>query len=167
MLACLGGCARAPEFHVPPEQRNPYELSSRKPLKHFLAMNDPDAPGHFVADVLNELNDGSWRWVMRKPTVQLRVPTNDGLKLRIDLTVPEITFQQTGPVKIVVTVGPHLLDTIQFDKPETRVWEKPVPTGVVPRNETVLVALEIDKMWKSPTDGVERGFIITKIGFVQ
>jgi hypothetical protein len=31
----------------------------------------------------------------------------------------------------------------------------------------VLVSLEIDKLWKSPEDGVERGFILTRLGFVE
>lgn len=152
---------------MPPEQRNPYELSGRKALAHFIAVNAPNAPDHFIADVVPELNDGTWRWVMKRPTFQFRVPTNKGLKLRVDLTVPDITFSQTGPVRIEVFVGGNKLDTLVFDKPEQRVYEKPVPAEWLRPNEAALVALEIDKMWKSPTDGLERGFIITKVGFVQ
>lgn len=163
----LTGCGRPAEYYVPPEQRNPYELSRRTQLSHFIAMNAPDAPEHFVTDVLPELNDGTWRWVLKKPTFQLRPPANQGLKLRVDLTVPDITFAQTGPVRITVTLGSHLLDTIVFDKSEQRIWEKAVPSEWLRPGEPVLVALEIDKMWKAEADGVERGFIITKIGFVQ
>jgi hypothetical protein len=166
-LAALSACGRPPEYYRPPEQRNPYELSDRKTLSHFVALNAPNAPDHFVADVVGELNDGSWRWVMKRPTFQFRAPTNRGLKLRVDLTVPDITFAQTGPVRIEIMVGGHKLDTVAFDKPEQRLYEKAVPAEWIVPGEPVLISLEIDKMWKSPTDGLERGFIITKIGFVQ
>ncbi len=90
----LANCGKPAEYYRPPEQRSPYELSDRKQLSHFIAVNAPNAPDHFVADVIPELNDGSWRWVLQRPTFQFRTPVNRGLKLRVDLTVPDITFAQ-------------------------------------------------------------------------
>ncbi len=167
IFVLLSACGRPPEYYVPPEQRNPYELTPSKSLTHYIHMSAPNAPDHFVEGVLPKLHDGTWRWVMKRPVFQFRTPTREGLKLHIDLTVPDITFEQTGPVQIEVRVGSQTLDRISFDKPGQQIWEKAVPPEWILPDATVLVTLEIDKLWRSPTDGAERGFIITQIGFVQ
>jgi len=89
------------------------------------------------------------------------------MRLRVDFTIPDITYQQTGPVKITVHVGGHLLDTIDCPKPGQRVWEKAVPPEWLSTDVPVLVRMEVDKIWTSPSDGAQRGFILTRIGFVQ
>lgn len=143
------------------------EISEANRLTHFIALNAPEAPEHFVSGIRPELNDGSWRWALKSATLQFQLPDTRGVKLRIDLTVPEVTFQQTGPVKIAVFVDGHELDTIDFPQPGPKLWEKPVPKEWLSTTHPVLVRLEIDKIYKSPTDGAERGYILSKIGFVQ
>jgi len=163
----LAGCVKYPEPYRPPIQRRPMELTETNRLKHFVHMNAPDAMNYVVADVMPELNDGNWRWTLKSPTLQFQLPSTAAMRLSADLTIPDITYQQTGPVKITVYIGGHLLDTIDCPKPGQRTWEKAVPAEWLSSDTPVLVRMEIDKIWTSPSDGAQRGFILTRIGFVQ
>ncbi len=162
----LAGCVRYPEPYRPPMQRNPVEIEANSKLSHFIAMSEADAERHIVDGVLG-LNDGSWRWCLKRAVFQFNVPDAKHKKLLAELTIPELTFAQTGPVKIRVTIGAHELDTISFDKPEVRTYEKAAPAEWIRTDEPVLVSLEIDKLWRSESDGAERGFILTRLGFVE
>jgi len=169
LLAVLvpAACVKYPEPFRPPIQRRPAEITSSTRLQHFIAMNDPRAPEHFISGMVPGLNDGTWRWTLKSPTFQFQLPTTQGLRLKANLAVPEITFKDTGPVKITVHIGSHLLDTIDFPKHEQRQWEKEVPADWLTTDRPVLVRMEIDKLWKSDADGAERGFILNSLGFVQ
>lgn len=160
-------CVKYPEPFRPPIQRRPAEITSATRLQHFIAMNDPKAPEHFISGMIPGLNDGAWRWTHQSPTFQFQLSTTQALRLQAKIAIPEITFKDTGPVKIKVHIGSHLLDTIDFPKPEQRVWEKEVPADWLSTDRPVLVRMEIDKLWKSTADGAERGFILNSLGFVQ
>jgi len=56
---------------------------------------------------------------------------------------------------------------VDWPKPGQRTWEQPVPAEWLTTDSPVLVRMEIDKLWTSPSDGALRGFILTRIGFVQ
>jgi hypothetical protein len=142
------------------------EISPATRLSHFVAMNSADAERHIVDGVLG-LNDGTWRWCLKQAVFQFDLPDTKSKRLMAELTVPELTFKQTGPVKITVRVSGHVLDTLEFPKHEQRTFEKEVPESWLMTGAPVLVSLEIDKLWKSPEDGVERGFILTRLGFVE
>jgi len=163
----LAGCVKYPEPYRPPIQRRPMEITDTNRLKHFTYMNAPDAMHHVVTDIMPEINDGTWRWTLKSPTLQFQLPSTQSMRLRVDFSIPEITFSQTGPVKITVHVGGRLLDTIECPKSGQRTWEKAVPSDWLATDTPVLVRLEIDKIWTSPSDGAKRGFILTSIGFVQ
>jgi len=165
-LLALAGCARIPDSYAPPIQRKTPEEAAAG-LKHFVAMNMADAPDHIVEDVLPTVEAGGWRWTMQNPTLRLHVPTTRDLKLKVELTVPEITFKQTGPVQISFFVNGHLLATERYDKEGSKIFEKPVPPEWLSTGAPVMVRMEIDKMWVAPTDSVRRGFILTRLGFVQ
>lgn len=162
----LAGCARYPEPYRPPMQRNPVEVGKGSKLSHFIAMNTPGAERHFVTGVL-DLNDGNWRWCLKRAEFQFELPDARHKKLLAELTVPDITFEQTGPVKLEISINSHPLETLAFDKPGNRTFEKAVPPEWITPGTPVLVRLEIDKIWRSPTDQVERGFIITRLGFIE
>lgn len=163
----LAGCVKYPEPYRPPIQRRPMEITDNNKLQHFVSMNAPRVQDYIVGDILPELNDGQWRWTLKNPTLQFQVPTTRGLRLLIDFAIAGITFEQTGPVKITVQIGGHTLDTIDCPAPGNRVWEKAVPPEWLTTSGPVLVRLDIDKIWTAPSDGVKRGFILTRIGFVQ
>ncbi|MCC7154837.1 MAG: hypothetical protein IT161_09710 [Bryobacterales bacterium] len=171
LLVCLplllAGCTKIETVYAPPIQRVPANEWAKGRLKPFITMDSPDAMDHVVEQVVPALESGLWRWTLQKPTFQFMLPETKGMKLRVDLTVPELTLKQTGPVTIQFFVQGRLLDRLTIDKPGDHRFLKPVPEDWLGTEMPVVVRLEIDKMWKSPVDGIERGFIVTRLGFAQ
>jgi hypothetical protein len=170
LLAALpfASCVRQPEYFAPPQQRQPFEVDPQPKLRHFLAMSMPEADLYFVSGILPTLEGGMWRWTEPACALRFQLPTTEGLKLFLDLTVPQETLSQAGgPARVKVWVQDRLLDTIEFAKADTRQWEKPVPAEWLGTSAPVIVRFEIDKAWTNPQDGSKRGFILSKAGFVQ
>lgn len=142
-------------------------VDENQPLKHYVQMSQRDALEYVVQDVQPALHDGAWRWTLQRPALRLRLPKTRGLKFRAQLTVPEITFAQTGPVKITIAVQGFPLDTLSIGKPGETIFEKDVPADWLTTTRPVTVQFEIDKLWVSPADGVKHGFILTGAGFVE
>jgi hypothetical protein len=161
----LAGCARYPEPFSPPEQRQPLDADAPDRLKHYFAMNEPVAARHFVSGILPELHDGSWRWTLQRPTFRFSLPATSGLSLEADITVPDVSFRQTGPVNITVWIDTRQLDVIHFSKDEKILYRKPVPSEWLSTARPVQVTMEIDKLMRSGDQAW--GFIITSIGFTQ
>ena len=154
-----------PEPYAPPVQRQPF-VDYHPKFVSVVIMADPDAPKRFVQDI-SSYAEGSWRWTERRPTVRLRLNSNEKLKYTIDFTIPDVTFKDTGPVTISFFVNDHMLDKIHYPNPGYQHFEKAVPAEWVKPNEETLVGAEIDKMWISKDDGTQFGFIITRIGLTQ
>ena len=166
LLLALAGCARIPDSYAPPIQRqSPEDVANG--LSYYIQMDMPEAPAHLVSDVLPALEGGHWRWAMQHPVLRFRIPRTNGLKLRVDWTESEDTFKGTGPVTVKFFVEDHLLGEQRADKPENYVFEKPVPEAWLTTDRPVLVRMELDKLWTSPADGAKRGFILSKLGFVE
>jgi hypothetical protein len=163
-LAC---CVRYPDPYPPPIQQHSTVPEKPDHLKHHISMNDPAAPAQFVSDVVPELKDDAWRWTMQRPTFRFELPTTAGLSFEMDYTVPDVTFKKTGPVNITVWIEGHKLAVIYVPKDQKTVWRKPVPAAWLTTKRPVTVKLEIDKMWVADHHEMERGFIISSIGFVQ
>jgi hypothetical protein len=163
----LTACSRNPDSYAPPTQRKPFELKSEGKLQYYITMGMPEAPLHFVDGWVPQLEQNAWRWVLQKSSTRFQLPTTRGLKLFVDLTIPDLILQQTGPVNISYFVSGHLLDKVRYDKAGQSNFTKAVPEEWLTTKEPVVVRLEIDKLWKSPIDGLERGFIVSRIGFQQ
>lgn len=162
----LAGCVKIPDSYAPPIQRRTPEEITQSLTRH-IHMNAPNAMDHIVGGVVPELQSNLFRWALQRPVFRFRVPRTDNLKLQVDLAINEHTFKDTGPVTIRFFVEDHLLAERKYDKPVGDVFEQPVPPAWLTTDRPVVVRLEIDKLWKSPADGAERGFILTKIGFVD
>lgn len=163
----LPACVKYPEPYRPPIQRKPMDAGGDHSLGHFFFMNQPEADQHFISGVLPELHDGAWRWTLQKAVLQYELVSTQALHLRCDLALPEVIFQQTGPVKIAITVNGHPLGIAAFDKSGQQMFDQPVPPEWLYTGRPLLVTLESDKLWTSPADGQKRGFIVTSAGFVQ
>jgi hypothetical protein len=153
-----------PEYPIP-EQRpllKPVEL----PAGRVLNMDDPNVTARFVRDIGEELH-GTWRWTLQRPAVRIRVRTNHPVKYTIDLALPEVTFDETGPVTIAFTVNDHVLDRVRYTTPRKHHFEKLVPKDWMQSGEIAIVGAEIDKLWVSKEDGKSFGFIIEQIGLTR
>lgn len=165
LVLLFAGCTRIPEVYAPPMQR----VIEEKPrtLQHFVQMGSPEVMSYALADVVPTVEDGGWRWTLQKPKFRFQLPGTQGLQLRIDYVVPDLILKQTGPLRIAVYVEDHLLDTVLADKDGDHQFLKPVPPDWLTTDRPVIVRLELDKIWVSPTDQVRRGIILRRIGFVE
>jgi hypothetical protein len=161
----LISCQDIPPAYPVPEQRPSFE-GYKEHSPRLVNMGDADAPRHFVRDISPELN-GSWRWSRARPAVSVRVRSDEALKYKIDFTLPEITFKETGPVTIAFLVNDHMLDRLHYTRSGDQHFEKTVPAGWIEVGKEAIVGAEIDKLWTSQKDGARFGFIITRIGLTE
>lgn len=170
LLICallLAGCERRADIYRPPIQRSPYEVTEPQTAGHYVTMSAANAQDHIVSGILPELHDHRWRWTLQEPVLRFRVPRTNGLKFHMDFTVPELTFRETGPVKIEIFIGACLLDTISMQKDAVTSYEKQVPPECLTVSRPVVVRMRVDKTWQGADDRQPRGFILTGAGFVE
>ncbi len=160
-------CVGIPDTYAPPEQRKPLSVEDPSPLKAFIKMNEPAAPSHFIRDIGSELQGATWRWTQQRPTMMFLVKSTKGQKFSSDFTIAELTFQQTGPVTISVTINGHLLEKVTYSKSGYQHIEKDVPEAWLHAKAENVVVMEIDKLWVAPADKATFGFILTTAGFIS
>lgn len=160
----LGGCVKQDEIYAPPYQRHPLAGPDTSRIKHFVAMNDPDAPVHFVRDIHERLEIGLWRWTGQRPLLRFILPTTQRLKLVIDYTIPSNVLEQTGPLTITYFINTHQIDRITYEKPGEQHYEKAVnPAWLIPGGDT-LVSAELSKVFVGE-DGARLGLALVRAGF--
>lgn len=166
LFLLLPGCSRQPAYYTPQAERPAARALGQGELSHFTTMNGPGAANHIVSGVLP--GDGApWRWCERRAELRFQLPDTRALRFRTEIAVSEMTFKQTGPVRIEVAISGKRLDTIVYQKPESRTTEFNVPAEMVTVDRPVSVTLTADKEWVEPGTGARRGFILTSAGFVQ
>jgi hypothetical protein len=161
----LAACQNMPEPYAPPVQRKPFDNFHPRVVR-VVNMADPDAHLSFVKDIA-EGSSGSWRWTGKRPTIKLRLRSNQNLKFVIDFSLPEVTFKDTGPVKISFFVNDRMLGQESYESPGVKHFEKDIPSIWLTPGEEATAAAEIDKVWVAKADGATLGFIVTRMGITQ
>jgi hypothetical protein len=159
-------CVGIQDTYAPPDQRKPLSVEDASTLKAFIKMNEPSAPIHFVRDIGQDLQSGTWRWTQQRPTLMFSIPTTKDQKFSSDFVIAETTFQKTGPVTISITINDHLLDKTTYAKSGQQHFEKAVPELWLRMKPENIVTMEIDKLFISPSDKAPFGFILTNAGFI-
>ena len=138
----LSGCANIPDSYAPPVQRKLPTGAEPRAIGHFAEMGDPSSAAFIVRDVSEAIEGGSWRWARKRPELRFFLETIEGLNLRADFALSDVTMKETGPVTISVFVNGKLLDKIRCNEPGERHFLKPVPPQFLRAGDTNLVALE-------------------------
>jgi hypothetical protein len=159
------GCQNMPAPYAPPVQRPLFEDYHPRMVR-VVDMVDPDAHLKFAQDFFDQPG-GSWRWTGKRPTVKLKLRSNENLKYTIDFTVPGVTFKETGPVTISFFVNDHKVDEVRYETTGVKHFEKPIPADWVIPGQDTTVGAEIDKTWVAKDDGAILGLIISRIGLTQ
>jgi hypothetical protein len=167
LLIPLAACVTIPDSYAPPIQRKPLDSIEPSAAKAFLRMGDASAANYIVGDISEGIESGSWRWTKRKPTMRFFLKKVSNQKFRADLSIADETFKETGPVTITFTVNDHELARETYAKSGRHPFEKAVPAEWLHAVGDNIVSLEIDKLWTSPADGVELGFILASAGFLE
>ncbi len=162
----LCGCVDIPTTYAPPVERKPVTgWPSRQPA--VIGMGDPEAPAYIVAGISDHVEAGAWRWAYKRAELRFILTSAAGLRLVVDFTLPEENFRQTGPVSVSFFVNDVLLETVRYEQPGTKHFEKPAPAGLLRTDAYTRLAIEIDKLYRAPRDGKLLGFILNRAGFLQ
>lgn len=161
----VAACRTEPEAYPPPMQRSEPSVAART-YRHFVAMNDPDAPRYFLRDISPALENGLWRWSGQRPTFRFVLRQVEGLRFTMDFSIAGAILQETGPQTVSVFVNGRLLGRARYSEHGEQRFEKPVDPAWVKPGEDTIVTAEIDPVWVSP-DGTRLGVILIRAGFVD
>jgi hypothetical protein len=161
------GCKNVPDTYAPPIQRKPSFGADTERLKHFVAMGDEDAPMHFMQDIHSSLEGGSWRWTGQRPTVRLFLRSIKSLRLVVEFFIPDAVIQQTGPLTVRYVVNGHAVDSVRYDSPGQKRFEKPVDASWLVADADNVVSAELDKVYIAEADKAKLGLALNGIGFLD
>ncbi|HEY1221149.1 MAG: hypothetical protein ABSE42_02870 [Bryobacteraceae bacterium] len=159
------GCGSRLVWYPPPEQRPSLSLPSSLPFGYFVAMSDPNA-GAYIVGGFRDQSEGAWRWTHEHPVLQFYLPRVPRLRFLMDLTFPDQTFAQTGPVEVTIHLNGREFDRVRYAKPGSQEYSKETPWEWLRPDGINTVALEPDKTAPGP-DGERLGFVLTRVGFVE
>jgi len=166
-LAALAaaGCGSRLVWYPPPEQRPSLSLPSSLPFGYFVAMSDPNADAYIVGGFRSQ-SEGPWRWTHEHPVLQFYLPRVPRLRLLMDVTFPDQTFAQSGPVELTIRLNGKEFDRVRYTKPGSQEYTKDTPWEWLHPDGVNTVAIEPDKTAPGP-DGERLGFVLTRAGFVE
>jgi len=167
LMLTLAGCVNIPSTYAPPVERRPVTGYGSNTLASVVSMSDPSAKAHIVKDVSATIESGAWRWAFKRPELRFALAGVKDVKLVMDFAIAKETFDATGPVTISFFVNDRLIEAVRYDQPGNKHYEKPVPADWLRPDAMTTLAAEIDKLYKSPQDGAELGFILSRAGFTQ
>ena len=163
-LLLLTGCVKQDETYAPPYQRRPMAGPDTSRLKHFIAMNDPDAPAHLVRDVNERLESGLWRWTGQRPLLRFVLPPQARkLKFVMDFSIPGDVLKQTGPLTVTYFINTHRIDQVTYTVPGEQHYEKAVDPAWLAEPDNV-VSAELSKVFVGE-DGARLGLALVRAGF--
>jgi hypothetical protein len=166
LMAIAAGCSEYPPTFAPPLQRLPVVDDDSLGYRHFHEMNDRRVETYFVQDIYT-LEGNSWRWTGPKPTLRYRLREIQNLRFVMDLTVPEVTFRETGPVTVAVRVNGHLLDTVRYTAAGDYQFVKPVDEAWLTADEETIVEASVEPTWLGADGGTRLGFVLQRAGFLM
>ena len=161
-MLVVASCSCGPYPEYPP----PAQFQSGAPNPDLIVdFGQPEAGTHIVKDIDPFIHQ-SWVLTKQEPTLKILAISNQNMKLRVDFTLLDDALRETGPVKLTFRVNGHDLDTVRYETPGHKRFEKPVPSDwLIPETEAT-VAVRIDKLFPTP-DGTKYGFILSRIGFAR
>ena len=131
----------------------------------FVSMAQADADAYIVQG-MRERSEGPWRWTHGRPVLRFYLPEMGRPRFQMDLTLPDNTFRETGPLTLTLAVNGTVFDRVRYDKPGPRHYSHGVPVELLRANAANLVAIAPDKTARL-SDGEELGFVLTSAGFAE
>jgi len=135
-------------------------------LGHFVYMSQADADAYIVGG-MRERSEGPWRWTHDRPVLRFYLPEAGRLRFQMDLSLPENTFRETGPVTLTLALNGTVFDRVRYDKPGQQRYEHAAPAELLRSNAVNLVAITPDKTAGRVHGGERLGFVLTSAGFAE
>ncbi len=134
------------------------------PATTFLKMSDDAADLGIVQDILHAEPGSSWRWTGQHPSVKVWVDGLQGWNLHVRFTFAGVIRKQVGPITIRFFVNNHELGSQRFDREQQYEYVKAVPAALLKPGIANVIALDLDRVYVSPKDGVKLGILLQEIG---
>ena len=158
------GCGRDPvTFPMPPQQTADLGEDPGG-LGPWITMDDPTAGEYIVRDISGARDHH--RWAFAHPEMRFRVKESGYSKFAAEFAIPEVTFKETGPVRIAAAVDGHPLEEFVCDHAGDYRMVKPLPAEL-PKGKEVKVTFDAQPRWVSPQDGAQLSFYLRAAGFVR
>ena len=135
-------------------------------ISSTVKMNNPATAAQLVKGFYG-IEGNSWRWTAREFSVNLKPPltsAQSGATVTLALTVPDVTIQKAGTVKLTASVGGKDLKTETYSKPGPYTFAADIPAAELTK-DTVRIDFKLDKaIPPGPGDGRELGVIAASVG---
>ena len=130
-------------------------------------MSNPNADAYIVQGIGGHTEVGGFRWAFAHPVLRFRLPRTDHLRFAMDFALPETTFRVTGPVTLAISFNGRPFDRPSFERAGQKHYERDVPRDFLRADAINLVAIDPDKVYTAPQDGMKLGFPLSRVGFVE
>lgn len=165
VLAALGAaCTSAPPYHELPMQRASVSGAEPRLLGDMVSIDSPFAERHILSGVLGGPVGSQWRWANQRAELRFQVMETERRKFFVKFVIADSTFKSTGPVTMRFFIKNKLVGTMRCENHGARLFEAPVPEGLIQPGEIVQTSVEADKVWIS-TDNTKLGFLLVSAGF--
>lgn len=161
----LSSCAPAPRYYTIAPQHEPPAGEEVVGFGEFVLSAQPTAESHFIKDV-KSLEGSSWRWTLAEPEFRFFLKSARNRIFRLEMGINDVTFKDTGPVRMQIFVNGQLLDEPVFGKPGEYQYERPAPQRMLKENTENRVIVKVLNPWISTDPGVRLGFLLFGAGFI-
>jgi hypothetical protein len=127
-------------------------------------MGDPAANTHIVKDISPTVEGGAWRWTLQRPELRFYLAKAEHLTFVADFALVAEPLAATGPLTLSVLVNGKALGKQRFATAGPQKLALPVPPEMIKQDAVNQVAIELDKVWKSPSRG-PLGIVLVSAGF--
>ncbi len=159
VAAGLSACSSRVPVYAPPAQFVMPEGSDPRPEVRLIRMNSLDAKLAILEGVADAGIGEERKWTAGQARFQFRVASLAGSDLYFRYAVAEVTFTQTGPVRISIDVNGKPFDSFVRTTPGEGEYRHPAD-GIVARPfDPLIVTLRIDPPFIAKGDNAKLGLL--------
>ena len=165
----LGACSH-PDAYPPPAQI--ILPSGPEPAVHLtlgprqlVAMSDPDADKHLLADVYPAGDDPEWRFTGLHPRFRFELQDTSHLWFYLRFFNHVEALRTRGLVSFVVNINGKQIRSPRFAFEGEQEFRYPVPQGAITAPGSVEVSVDVSAGWQFPGSPDLYGLLLHTIGF--
>lgn len=165
-ISGLSACSSRIPVYAPPAQFVMPAGSDPQPEVRFIKMNDLDAKLAVLEGTDNSGTGDVRRWTTEQARFQFRVASLKESDLYLRFVIPDVTFRQTGPVRISIDVNGKPFDAFIRTAPGEAEYRHAADGIAMRPFDPLVVSIRIDPPYIAEADHAKLGFLLNEIGFV-
>ena len=165
LAVLLSACVPSPEsYAIPPQHQGDVPKQEIFSFGEYVRSSQPDAEAYFVRDIM-AVEAGAWRWTHAAPELRFLLKSTENRRLRLEIGVNDVTFRDTGPMRLVISINGREFDKVVYDSPGDKSYDKPVPPHMLILNGENRVLIRVLNPWPTQDPNVKLGFLLHEAGF--